>query len=243
MNTQYKKQPKMNSSASSCHSVKSYCPPTPSGTAIFPCQFPWRLHEVLLETEKQGLAPVVSWLPGNMSFKVHNTEAFANTILPKYFKHTKYRSFTRQLNVWGFERILEGPLQGGYTHACFVRNKPSLCYKMKRERIKGSQTRTPSMVRLRSATPPIQKLVFDLGTEQSSSSFLTTSFPQNCGEVCDPSKNEIPATDQEMRKHILDTFSILSKGDLTFKEKMFSSQDMKYIMIGMKWGTAAGINS
>jgi len=41
--------------------------------------------------------------------------------LPKYFKESKYTSFTRKLNRWGFSRVTRGPEAGAYYHPYFQR--------------------------------------------------------------------------------------------------------------------------
>jgi len=71
--------------------------------------FPWRLHEMLEEIEKKKLDWIVSWLPDGQSFQVHNQEAFSETIIPMYFRHTRYKSFQRQLYLYGFRCLPEPP--------------------------------------------------------------------------------------------------------------------------------------
>jgi hypothetical protein len=98
--------------------------------------FPWKLHEMLEASEKDGFDSIVSWLPDGKSFKMNNPDLFVARIMSRYFDHTKYRSFQRQLNMWRFERLRDGPGRGGYTHPYLVQGKPSLCHHMKRQRMK-----------------------------------------------------------------------------------------------------------
>ena len=51
---------------------------------------------------------IISWLPHGHSFLVYDKKKFTETILPIYFKGTKYESFTRKLNRWGFTRTAKG---------------------------------------------------------------------------------------------------------------------------------------
>ena len=74
--------------------------------------FPWRLHEMLqalAETQREHIA---SWLPGGTSFKVHNPKVFADSVIPSFFKHSQYKSFQRQLHIYGFQRIDSGMHKG-----------------------------------------------------------------------------------------------------------------------------------
>ena len=101
--------------------------------------FPWKLHHLLETVEREGCESIISWLPDRQSFKVHDQKAFVEQILPRYFKVTKYKSFLRQLNIYGFERITDtSPRRGGYSHTYFVRGEPKLCVNMKRHKIKGN---------------------------------------------------------------------------------------------------------
>jgi hypothetical protein len=65
----------------------------------FPFPFPWKLHQLLEDAETHGNTHVVSWLPGGKAFKVHNPTEFYEQIMPHYFKQTRYKSFTRQVEA------------------------------------------------------------------------------------------------------------------------------------------------
>jgi hypothetical protein len=107
-------------------------------------QFPFRLHQMLKGVEDEGLDSIISWLPGKSqnTFKVHNKDEFMDRIMPRFFKQIKYKSFLRQLNLWGFDRILDsGPLRGSYRHPLFVKDQPELYYQMKRTKVKGTMPR------------------------------------------------------------------------------------------------------
>ncbi|XP_071717140.1 heat stress transcription factor A-1-like [Rutidosis leptorrhynchoides] len=47
---------------------------------------------------------LISWSPSNDSFIVWNEAEFTSELLPKYFKHSNYSSFQRQLNIYGFRK-------------------------------------------------------------------------------------------------------------------------------------------
>jgi len=57
--------------------------------------FPWKLHQVLQESERLGFSKIISW-QGERTFRVHNQALFESRIMRKYFKQTQYRSFQRQ---------------------------------------------------------------------------------------------------------------------------------------------------
>ena len=53
----------------------------------------------------------VQWSESGKSFIVLNQAEFSKYVLPKYFKHDKFTSFVRQLNLYGFRKI--SPLNCG----------------------------------------------------------------------------------------------------------------------------------
>jgi hypothetical protein len=94
-------------------------------------QFPGKLHDMMAYVEQGGLESVISWVLNGRAFILHNPEKLVE-ILPKFFAQTMYRSFRRQLNMWHFERILDGPNRGAFLHPYFVRGNKSLCSDMSR---------------------------------------------------------------------------------------------------------------
>ena len=64
--------------------------------------------------------------------------------MAKYFKQTKFASFQRQLNLYGFSRITTSLDRGGYYHEMFLRGKRFLTHRISRMRVKGTKVRMAS---------------------------------------------------------------------------------------------------
>lgn len=94
--------------------------------------FPEKLHRMLLEIEKDGMGHIISFFPHGRAFGIHDTEKFEEKIMPKYFKQSRLSSFQRQLNLYGFTRIVSGPDASGYYHELFLKGRPALCTHMRR---------------------------------------------------------------------------------------------------------------
>lgn len=110
--------------------------------------FPERLFDLLQDIDigKPELSSIISWHPNGKSFQVHDRKAFEKVIQKKYFNQSKFASFCRQLNLWGFERIppdhaatgdeqdsSESLLYGGsFFHPLFQRHDRRLCCTMSR---------------------------------------------------------------------------------------------------------------
>jgi hypothetical protein len=109
-------------------------------------QFPGKLHELVTYCEREGLEDIITWVHDGQAILVHDPERLLK-LLPHFgFSQTKYRSFQRQLNMWHWERILEGPFKGGWIHPYFVRGNKSLCSLMSRhETPKNSYSIFPLM--------------------------------------------------------------------------------------------------
>lgn len=92
-----------------------------------PMPFPDRLMEVL---SNDDISSIITWLPQGRGFVVLQKRKFAQLIMPAYFKQSKYTSFTRKLNRWGFARATTGSDVGVYYHKYFQRDDPILCMRM-----------------------------------------------------------------------------------------------------------------
>jgi hypothetical protein len=84
-------------------------------------------------------ASLVSFLPHGRAFIVNDVERFVKEILPRYYKHGSWLSFTRQLSLYGFRRLSTGSRsseygakQGAYYHELFLRGHKGLCVHMRR---------------------------------------------------------------------------------------------------------------
>jgi HSF-type DNA-binding len=72
------------------------------GVPTQPVSFPSRLYELLEDADKNGFDHIISWQHGGRSFKVHQPEYFALHIMQSYFAQTKFKSFQRQMNTYGY---------------------------------------------------------------------------------------------------------------------------------------------
>lgn len=85
---------------------------------------------------------LICWSQSGSSFHVYDQGQFAKEVLPKYFKHNNMASFVRQLNMYGFRKVVHIE-QGGlvkperddteFQHPCFLRGQEQLLENIKRK--------------------------------------------------------------------------------------------------------------
>ena len=103
--------------------------------------FPFKLYRMLSILEDLGFHDIIAWKSHGRSFQVLHGDKFVKVVLPKFFKQTKLTSFQRQLNLYGFKRLLNGPDIGAYYHPLFLREKQFLCKAIFRTKVKGTSKR------------------------------------------------------------------------------------------------------
>lgn len=88
---------------------------------------------------------VITWQPHGRAFRIKNTTLFEKDVMDKFFNQSKYSSFTRQLNLWDFQRIKKGVDIGCYYHPLFLRGKLNLVQRMRRRKVKGNDAKKVSI--------------------------------------------------------------------------------------------------
>ncbi|EEE69104.1 hypothetical protein OsJ_28173 [Oryza sativa Japonica Group] len=76
---------------------------------------------------------VISWNDDGSTFVVWRPAEFARDLLPKYFKHNNFSSFVRQLNTYGFRKIV--PDRWEFANDCFRRGERRLLCEIHRRKV------------------------------------------------------------------------------------------------------------
>ena len=82
---------------------------------------------------------IVGWTREGDAFYVQDVQAFEQTILPKYFKHSKFTSFVRQLNTYDFHKVKTSSHLIIFRHCQFQRGKPDLLKSIVRKSISSEE--------------------------------------------------------------------------------------------------------
>jgi len=98
--------------------------------------FPQRLYDMLEDAEQEGYSHLIGWSADGKSFKISYDDAKLSTnnkplveILQRRFNQTQFKSFLRQLQLYGFERQFKGSRRGECKHPLFQRGHKQLLKK------------------------------------------------------------------------------------------------------------------
>ena len=185
--------------------------------------FPWKLHDMLQTVEREGQDSIVSWLPDGKAFKVHDSTTFVNDIMPRHFKQTKYKSFQRQLNLWGFKRITKstGADKGAYSHPQFLRGQKSLCRHLCRQNNASGSTSASAAAIKKDVSNDTQKAAQTAKMSKRQSSVVKTCTTSSTKPSVAMETTVIPSED--VTHCSLLEMAIPTMTDLSTNEPLFPS--------------------
>lgn len=139
---------------------------------------------------------IIKWNEEGNAVQIYDQEAVTTQILPKYFNHTNFHSFQRQLNYFGFRKWTKSRTDiCTFSHPKFLRNQPHLLHLIKRQSI-PKRTRQANK---RKDSNGVKKMKTEEGTEptsmQKKDELPSTSVSTPVNEVCSYEKNVVaPST-------------------------------------------------
>lgn len=92
--------------------------------------FPAKLHQLLEDAERLNFRHIVSWTDDGRAFQIHDQKEFVSRIMNIYFDQSKFASFRRQLNLYGYNRTRTNNNRNMYFHESFIPGHPKLCEQM-----------------------------------------------------------------------------------------------------------------
>lgn len=97
--------------------------------------FPGKLHDMIDYAEQEGMDHIVSWTSDGKAFAIYKPKELIQ-LLPMFFGHAKYRSFHRQLNMWAYRRLVDGPNKGAFMHPYFIKGQKEKCKTISRHKFR-----------------------------------------------------------------------------------------------------------
>jgi hypothetical protein len=115
--------------------------------------FPFKLYQILEDAEKEGNSDIIAFQDDGCTFSVHDKARFLSEIVPRYFFTTRYSSFKRQLNLYGFKYTVAGKNHApSFFHPTFIKGQRNMLFSMKRKKQQAASaapTAKPDMERIK----------------------------------------------------------------------------------------------
>ncbi|XP_055074947.1 heat shock factor protein 1 isoform X2 [Misgurnus anguillicaudatus] len=161
----------------------------PGGVMVTGNNVPAFLTKLWTLVEDPETDLLICWSQNGTSFHVFDQGRFSKEVLPKYFKHNNMASFVRQLNMYGFRKVVHIE-QGGlvkpekddteFQHPYFIRGQEHLLENIKRKVTTVSNIKHED---LKVNTDDVSKIITDVqlmkGKQESMDSKICTLKHEN----------------------------------------------------------------
>mmetsp|Transcript_27651 Transcript_27651/g.49925 ORF Transcript_27651/g.49925 Transcript_27651/m.49925 type:complete len:279 (-) Transcript_27651:1324-2160(-) len=123
--------------------------------ASLPTSFLQKTFDMVSNEE---LSKVVSWSEDGCAFIIKDVSEFTDKVLPRYFKHSNYASFVRQLNMYDFHKCRVDGQENAFVQPLFRKDSRQLLPEIKRKVSDNSY----SLVPIAASRPEAQSIMHKL---------------------------------------------------------------------------------